>query len=251
MYGWRGRIGMLIPTNNTVIEPEMARYAPEGVTFHATRMVSSRTGNASIDGLHNLVSCVDRGLEELSITGVNALLYGCLSTSFAVPGWGAEFRKKAAAWTNAPAITALEATCSAIQALGQSKIAVLCPYGPELQALAPAAFAAYGIELVSLNSLNVTGLQAVCNVPEQAVYEAAKQTKRTGAGLLCVLATDLPTAACVPVLEADLGLPVVSTNQAIAWASLTLAGVNAIMENNGSLFLQPFSGLPKAVGHKA
>ena len=110
MFGWRAKIGMMIPTNNTVIEPEMAYFAPDGVTFHATRMVSSRTGTASIEGLHNLVSCVDRASEELSITGVDSVLYGCLSTSFAVEGWDQQFQEKTAAWMPTPAITALEAT---------------------------------------------------------------------------------------------------------------------------------------------
>ena len=40
-YGWRARVGILLPSNNTVLEPEMASVVPEGVTFHATRMVSS------------------------------------------------------------------------------------------------------------------------------------------------------------------------------------------------------------------
>ena len=67
MYGWRARIGAMIPTNNTVIEPEIAAMAPEGVTFHVTRMVSSRTGRGSVEGLLNLVKSVDRAAEELAL----------------------------------------------------------------------------------------------------------------------------------------------------------------------------------------
>lgn len=241
MYGWRGRIGMLIPTNNTVIEPEMAYFAPPGVTFHATRMVSSRTGNASIEGLHNLVSCVDRAAEELSITGVEALLYGCLSTSFAVEDWDTQFGVKTGAWTEAPAITALSATCRGVKALGHKEVAVLCPYGPELQALAAQAFSRHGLTVTNLSSINVTGLRAVCNVPEQDVYRAAKAMDRKGAGILCILATDLRTAALIDTLEADMGIPVVSTNQALAWASLALAGIHADAAGRGYLFSRPFA----------
>ncbi len=82
----RARVGVLLPTNNTVLEPEMASIAPKGVTFHATRMVSSRSGHRSVEGLKNLVTNVDRAAEELSITGVNATAYGCLSTSFVIEG---------------------------------------------------------------------------------------------------------------------------------------------------------------------
>src|SRR5690625_5302907 len=94
MYGWRSKIGILTPTNNTIIEPESASLAPQGVTFHSTRMVSSRKGHGSVEGLKNLVTNVDRAAEELSITGVDAMIYACLSTSFAVENWEDEFTKK-------------------------------------------------------------------------------------------------------------------------------------------------------------
>lgn len=241
MFGWRAKIGMMIPTNNTVIEPEMAYYAPEGVTFHATRMVSSRTGTASIDGLHNLVSCVDRASEELSITGVDAVLYGCLSTSFAVEGWDDEFQRKTGAWMDTPAITALEATCLAIKSYGVTEAAVLCPYGEALQQLAEAAFARHSITVRTLESINVTGLRAVCSVPERDVYQAAKRMDQKGSPLLCILATDLSTATMLPKLERDLGMPVVSTNEALCWATLNLAGVHDDVPRGGSLFTHPFA----------
>lgn len=239
MFGWRAKIGMMIPTNNTIIEPEMAYLAPEGVTFHATRMVSSRTGTASIEGLHNLVSCVDRAAEELSITGVDALLYGCLSTSFAVEGWDEQFPQKTAAWTPVPAITALEAVCLAVKSCGASQAAVLCPYGEALQQLAGQAFARHGIRIQTLKSIDVTGLRAVCAVPERDVYRAARAMDRSGAPLLCILATDLATAAIIPAMERDFGIPVVTANQALCWAALQLAGVHEPSERGGSLFTRP------------
>ncbi len=38
MYGWRGRIGLMVPTGNSVMEPEFQRMAPDGVTTHANRV---------------------------------------------------------------------------------------------------------------------------------------------------------------------------------------------------------------------
>ncbi len=36
MYGWRGRIGLMVPTGNSVMEPEFQRMAPDGVTTMPT-----------------------------------------------------------------------------------------------------------------------------------------------------------------------------------------------------------------------
>jgi maleate isomerase len=39
MYGWRARIGLLIPSPNTTMEPEFNQVVPEGVSVHAERMI--------------------------------------------------------------------------------------------------------------------------------------------------------------------------------------------------------------------
>jgi maleate cis-trans isomerase len=240
MYGWRARIGAMIPTNNTVIEPEFMCLAPKGVTFHVTRMVSSRTGRGSVEGLLNLVKNVDRAAEELAITGVQAVLYGCLSTSFAVTDWEEQFPQKVAAWSEAPAITAFAATCEALRSQKISRVAVLCPYGPELQQKAFPAFSRAGFTVTTLTSLNVVGLQAVCDMASESVYRAAMQMELGDAQALCILATDLPTVPVLAALEQDLGLPVVSSNQALFWAALGLLGLSSRELRCGRLFQQAY-----------
>ena len=36
--GWRAKFGVIIPTENTITEPEFNAMKPEGVTVHFTRM---------------------------------------------------------------------------------------------------------------------------------------------------------------------------------------------------------------------
>jgi hypothetical protein len=44
MYGWRGRIGLLVPSINTTMETEFWRIAPEGVSVHSARIAGGRHG---------------------------------------------------------------------------------------------------------------------------------------------------------------------------------------------------------------
>jgi|SRR5665648_251034 len=244
-YGWRARVGILLPTNNTVLEPEMASVAPEGVTFHATRMVSSRSGHGSVEGLKNLVSNVDRAVEELSIAGVNAVAYGCLSTSFVVEGWQEKLEKKVSCWTPIPVITAFKATVNALKSFRAKNVAILCPYGPELQKAVIPAFRKEGLEISILTSLEVTGLQAVCNVPLEKVYKSARNMDLAKADALCILATDLPALEIVMPLEEDLGIPVISTNLALFWASMALCGVKINVNNKGALLTNKYPDIKK------
>jgi maleate isomerase len=52
---------------------------------------------------------------------------------------------------------------------------------------------------------------------------------------VCIVATDLPTIAEIAPLERELGKPVVTTNQAILWKALTLAGIADSIPGYGML----------------
>src|ERR671923_1863131 len=38
MFGWRARIGVLVPPGNPTVEPELYMMAPPGVTVHCARL---------------------------------------------------------------------------------------------------------------------------------------------------------------------------------------------------------------------
>ena len=40
IYGRRGRIGLVVPANNSVIEPEFWSVLPDGVALYATRVMA-------------------------------------------------------------------------------------------------------------------------------------------------------------------------------------------------------------------
>jgi len=43
MYGQNGRIGLLVPSVNTVVEPEFNRMVPDSIGVYAARMRNSRS----------------------------------------------------------------------------------------------------------------------------------------------------------------------------------------------------------------
>ena len=54
MYGWRARIGLIIPANNVVIEPEFYKMMPEGVCVFSARIMGS-SGISNARGFQNLM----------------------------------------------------------------------------------------------------------------------------------------------------------------------------------------------------
>jgi maleate cis-trans isomerase len=55
------------------------------------------------------------------------------------------------------------------------------------------------------------------------------------ADALCILATDFRTIEAIGPLERDLGKPVVTNNQAVLWACLRRAGLEAPVPGYGRL----------------
>ena len=86
MYGWRARIGLVVPCTNTTMEPEFNLLGArlEGVAVCASRMhidVANKglTKEALIDMEPRAMTIA---IPELVHAGVDAIIYGCTSGSF-------------------------------------------------------------------------------------------------------------------------------------------------------------------------
>ena len=68
------------------------------------------------------------------------------------------------------------------------------------------------------------------------VYAHAKSVDSADAEALLICCTDFGTAAVVQPLEDELGKPVITSNQALGWHMLRLAGLRTISKGPGRLF---------------
>ena len=234
MYGWRLKIGVLTPANNVVIEPEFYRFAPSGVGIYTTRMLTS--GTHSIKGLIEMEQSAQRGADELAATGVNVIVYACLSTSLAKEmDWSESLVREITKRTGIPATTASLATIEGLRALGLKKIAIGSPFPPEINDRVKSYLENYGFEIVAIESLFVSDEAEIGRIQPDAIYKLGKNADRNDAEGVCLLATDISTLDIIDSLERDLGKPTVTTNQAILWKTLGLGGVRPEIPNCGTL----------------
>ena len=80
MYGWRARIGLLVPSVNTTIEPEFWQLAPAGVSVHSARMDVG--GQGTPEAVRNMEQVAKRAASEVGMTRPDVVVYGCTSGSF-------------------------------------------------------------------------------------------------------------------------------------------------------------------------
>ena len=74
MYGWRARLGIIQPYDNTVIEQEMYKMFPEGITSHSVRSSTTDRYKIAEEGV--------KLSKDLLMLKVNIILYACFASSF-------------------------------------------------------------------------------------------------------------------------------------------------------------------------
>lgn len=236
MYGSRARLGLVVPANNTVIEPELNRLCPPGVSVHATRVLGNRGGAMAEGPIHVMEASADSAVDCLTVSRVQVILYCCMATGLIKgPGWAREFSDRLRGRTEVPVAAASDLTMQALQALGVRRVAIVTPYPEHVAERVAPFFRAHGFHVVAERHLAGTDIQSVNDHPPETAYRLARSLDLSAAQGVCILATDFRTVEALAPLEGDLGLPVVSTNQAVLWGGLRLSGVTASIPGYGRL----------------
>ena len=86
MYGWRGKIGIMIPSVNNTMEPEFNSMAPEGINVYATRIFFDEGVPKQME---RMITDVEDAAVLLKTANVNCIVYGCTSSSL-IKGVGSD-----------------------------------------------------------------------------------------------------------------------------------------------------------------
>lgn len=220
MYGWRGRLGVIVPDNNTVLEPELYGVMPYGVSMHCARVVMR--GVAARERVPTAVAALPGIIEGLR-KRVGVLAYACMTSSLVQPpGWHESLRE---ATEGVPFLPAGEAMLKALEAVDARRIGVFSPFLEEVASLVPGWFDRWGIRVVHNVNVPFTRDQVTSHSLEEFYPLIRREFAGKDIDALAVLATDLATFGAIDALESDLELPVISSNMAILWCMLGAIGV--------------------------
>jgi maleate isomerase len=225
MYGWRAKLGFIVPANNSVIEPEMYRILPEGVSLHFTKVRLMGAPNEQLD--------LGPAVDLLKCGGMDVIVYACMAGSLTQTK---EWETLITHTSGVPALSASTALINALSGMAAKNIAVATHYPQPRLAEVKRWFEQNRLSVVSSDTAELNDPKSVCNLPAESVYQLAKKANNDRAEVVCLVATDLRTFPILQMLENDLGKPVISSNQAILWCALRLAGIKSSIEGYGSLF---------------
>jgi maleate cis-trans isomerase len=230
MYGWRARLGVLVPSVIVATEPEFAEMTPEGVSCHYHRI--SFPGG----GIDNLKK-VKEGLEDAT-----RLIMDVRPAAIAMTGTGVSFaggygydqqmiKQMKEMNGNVPTTTTSSSVIDAFHKLGVKKVSMAMPYIEEVALAAVKFVEESGIEVLNKKWL----AQSPPDVPRECVYELALEVDDPESEAMFLPCTGWHTIEVIEKLECALQKPVISSNQATMWNLLRLANINDKITGYGQL----------------
>ncbi|MPY64422.1 maleate cis-trans isomerase family protein [Streptomyces spongiae] len=177
------------------------------------------------------------GVEELRLSGAEAVVWACTSGSF-VYGWeGAhEQVRNLARAAGMPASSTSFAFAHAVPELDAHRVAIAATYPEDVAELFAAFLKDAGVEVVSTRASGIITAAEVGTWGEEEVLALARAGDHPEAEVVLLPDTALHTASHIPALESALSKPVLTANQVTVWEALRLADRRVNAPQLGTLF---------------
>jgi maleate isomerase len=218
----RPRVGLLVPSSNTVMEPDVWRALPPGATLHTGRMYLEETTPEAESRM--LDEHVLPAARDLATARPDLIVFGCTSAG-ALRGnrYDADLCRRISDLSGVPTVSVIASVRQAITASGARRVGVVTPYVDALNQRIRESVEADGVAVAGIAGLGISDNFEIATVPQERIVDFAERTLRDlDIDLAFVSCTNFPAVTALPELERRLGLPVVTSNQAAIAAMLGL-----------------------------
>ncbi|MDF1791683.1 MAG: Asp/Glu racemase [Thalassobaculaceae bacterium] len=234
--GSRATLGLIVLKTDETIEHEFRTFVPDdGIVLYHSRVQSA--ADVTPETLAQMREDIPRATAMLPETApFDVIGYGCTSgaTVIGPDGVAAGVRQS---FPGARVTEPLSAARAAFAALGIRRIALLSPYVESVSRALRQAFEASGTEIAAFASFDEGRESVVARMTPTSLLAAIEQTVADvavdGVFMSC---TNLRMAPVLAEAERRVGVPVLASNQVLAWHMLRLAGIADAVPEGGRLF---------------
>ena len=206
------RIGMIIPSVNSMSEPQFNHFAPPGLGVHVTR---ARVAGEWKRPLPVMADEIAASAKLLSDVAPDLIVFHCTDTSMTQGPQGEgrilDIVKDA---TGIEAVATSRLVLEALQALGLRKLVLLSPYKSNqavIDYLTATGFTVVHDVALALQAARIRQGHAA------GMGQLAREHDRPEADGIFLSCTNTTQIEAIAEIERTLGKPVVNSNQAVLW----------------------------------
>lgn len=238
--GYRKKFGVIIPSTNTIVEPDFYRMSIPGITAHMSR-IHIRDQNLSSDD--NFLSLLEQIRVEIRYAVERVMT---CEPDFMVMGMSAEtfwdgvdgnraFIQRIKDMCGLDVATGADACEKALTLFKAKRIAVVTPYQPIGDKNVIRFFNDLGFEVDGLHGLKCPTAIAIAHVTEDTLRKTLQSLDNDRVDALVQVGTNLSMLRLADEAERWLGKPVIAINAATWWHALRMNGISERIEGCGSL----------------
>ncbi len=226
VVGYRAKIGVILPSTNTVVEHDLNQVRPPGVTFHSGRFFVEApdlsTDEAFLHFLDLIRDTIPLAVRAIMTCEPDYILMGMSAETF----WGgkegnAAFEARVREISGDLGITSGADACNAaLERLGVSRIACITPYQPVGDEQVHGYFTESGLDVKRVSGLKCKTATSIADVPREVLLEELKRLDGDDIDAIVQCGTNLSMVSVADEAEQILGKPVLAINAICLWHAL-------------------------------
>ena len=240
--GWRHRFGVLGPSTNTVVQPDMEGMRPIGVTNHYSRIFTPNAAAVSDDSFMAGAKLIGGNtldaVASVMTSNPDSLVMGMSAVTFfgGMAGADAFLTSLRNASGGLKVSIGSHASAEALRAYGGvRRVSFMSPYFPAANAEVRHYLEDAGFTVVRDRCLRCPTWTGIAEVGTNAIRACFRELDGDDVDAILQVGTNLSAVRLAAAAELWLGKPVIAINTAIYWHALRLNGITDKVAGFGRL----------------
>jgi maleate isomerase len=238
--GFRKKLAVIIPSTNTIVEPDFYRMSVPGVTPHASRIHIRNQDLSSDSAFEGLLAQIreeiGHAIARVMTSEPDGLVMGMSAETF----WDGKegnrrFIENVKRMSGKEPVTGAEACERALGLFGAKRIGVITPYQPIGDKNVVRFFGDLGLDVKCIEGLRCPTAVAIAHVTEDRLREAIYAVDGDDVDAVVQCGTNLSMLRLADEAERWLGKPVIAINAATWWLALRRHGIGDKVYGCGAL----------------
>ena len=228
--GSRKRIGIVVPSTNTTVQPESDDLRVPGVTNHIARISIKEqpltSEQAFLEHVETMRTGMRNAIDQVMTCQPDHCIMGVALEAF----WGgvsqaAELQAELSERAGVGISMGSTATVAALEKLGAKRIAVLTPHQPRGDEQVHHYFTDAGYEITRLIGLKCPSPIMIAHTTAEQMTDALRELDGDDIDAIVQVGTNLPMMRIAVEAEQQYSKPVLSINAITYWDALRRCGI--------------------------